>query len=93
MYVNWHLATLYTAILQGSSPIKEINIMKRFLIIYLRIKISEKSLTRPFDVAMRSLSSDKDKTKNWLSIYGLNWRNKEQKKHVWTCNWKNVETC
>ena len=40
---------------------------------FLRIKISEKSLTQRFDVAMTSLSSDKDKTKNWLSIW-MNWR-------------------
>ena len=27
---------------------------------------------------MASLSSDKDKTKRWLNIYGLKWQHKEQ---------------
>ena len=45
----------------------------------LRRKISEKRLTQRFDVAMTSLSSDKDETKNWPDIYGLKWQNKEQK--------------
>ena len=52
----------------------ELNFVK-----HLRIKISE-SLTQRFDVAMTTLSIDKDKTKNWLNIYGLNrWQNKEEK--------------
>ena len=53
----------------------ELNFIK-----HLRIKISKNNLTQRFDVAMTSLSSDKDKTENWLNIYGLNrWQNKEQK--------------
>ena len=51
----------------------ELNFVK-----HLRINISEKNLTHRFDVAMASLSSDKDKTKSWLNIYGLKWQNKEQ---------------
>ena len=37
----------------------------------LKNKNKRKSLTQRFDVAITSLSSDKDKTKNWLNIYGL----------------------
>ena len=47
----------------------------RIFLIFLRINISEKSLTQRFNVAMTSLSSDnKDKTRNWLNIYGLKWQ-------------------
>ena len=35
---------------------------------HLKIKIGEKSSTQRFDVAMTSLLSDKDKTKNWLTV-------------------------
>ena len=35
----------------------------------LRIKLSEKSLNRRFNVTMTSLPSDKDKTKNWPKIH------------------------
>ena len=35
---------------------------------HLKINISEKGLTQRFDVAMTSLLSDKDKTKNWLTV-------------------------
>ena len=51
----------------------ELNFVKQ-----LRIKISIKNLTHRFDVAMASLSSEKDKTKSWLNIYALKWQNKEQ---------------
>ena len=49
------------------------NTIKLNFVKHLRIKISKKCLTQHFDVTMTSLSSDKDKTKNWFNINGLKW--------------------